>query len=134
MKCPQCGEDAWSTVDICPGCIRNTVGPVTMRLHTCGTDDGYSRAYREMEQQRVARKAKCAEKCSHPAEFVCDYEDGTAHCLECIADKFWQLEDVLSGKHNLYAYWGALETIAHPEHMAVKYDPVELARKTLRKS
>lgn len=131
MKCPQCGGEDWSTVDVCPGCLRQTTGPVTMRIHTCGTEDGYARAYREMEQQREARKARCVEKCQHPADFVCDYEDGTLHCLECIAEKFWQLEDILSGKHNVHTYHGALETIAHPERFLTGYNPKEVAKGAL---
>ena len=137
MECPQCGGEDWKTVDICPGCIRKTSGPVTMRIHECSPireDGGYQKAHIEMEQQRASRKARCVEKCNHPADFVCDYEDGTPHCLECVAEKFWQLEDILSGKHNVHTYWGTLETIAHPERMAVKYDPVELARKALGES
>lgn len=94
-------------------------------------DDGYRAALKLMAEARQARKARSVEKCNHPAEFVCDYEDGTSHCLECVAEKFWQIEDILSGKHNVHTYWGALETIAHPERMAVKYDPVQLARKAL---
>ncbi len=35
MNCPQCGGEDWSTVDICPGCLRKTSGPVTMRIHQC---------------------------------------------------------------------------------------------------
>lgn len=38
----------------------------------------------------ASRKASCVEKCGHPAEFVCDYEDGTRHCLECVASKIWE--------------------------------------------
>lgn len=92
---------------------------------------GYRAAYEEMEEQRKSRKLRCVEKCNHPADFACDYEDGTVHCLECIAEKFWQIEDVLSGKHNVHTYFGALETIAHPERYLVKYDPVEVAKKAL---
>lgn len=93
--------------------------------------NGRQRAYEAIEAERQSRKARCVEKCNHPADFVCDYEDGTSHCLECIAEKFWQLEDVLSGKHNVHTYCGALETIAHPERMAIRYDPVEVARTAL---
>jgi hypothetical protein len=95
--------------------------------------NGQYRAYEKMAEQSLIRKTRCVEKCNHPADFVCDYEDGTAHCLECIAEKFWQLEDILSGRHNVHTYWGALETIAHPERYISKYDPVELARKALGK-
>jgi hypothetical protein len=35
MQCPQCGGDEWSKVEICPGCLRKTTGPVTMRIHEC---------------------------------------------------------------------------------------------------
>lgn len=38
MKCPQCGGEDWSTVDLCPGCIRKTTGPVTMRIHECPSE------------------------------------------------------------------------------------------------
>lgn len=93
--------------------------------------NGQRRAYEEIDEQRRSRKARCVEKCNHPADFVCDYEDGTSHCLECVAEKFWQIEDILAGKHNVHTYWGALETIAHPERMAVRYDPVEVARAAL---
>lgn len=90
-----------------------------------------NRLIRANEEAKEARKARCVEKCQHPADFVCDYEDGTSHCLECVAEKFWQIEDILSGKHNVHTYWGALETIAHPERYMTKYDPVVLARGAL---
>jgi hypothetical protein len=93
--------------------------------------NGKARAYEEIEEARKARKDRCVDKCNHSADFICDYEDGTSHCLECLADKWWQIEDILSGKHNVHAYWGALEAIAHPERYLAKYDPVELARKAL---
>jgi len=136
MKCPQCGGEEWSTVDVCPGCLRQTTGPVTMRIHECRPSDteGYRKAYLEMEEARASRKARCVEKCNHPADFVCDYEDGTAHCLECIAEKFWQLEDIMSGKHNVHTYYGALETIAHPDRFLTKYNPKDVAQKALRNS
>jgi len=86
---------------------------------------------RDIEEQKTGRKAQCVDKCNHPAEFVCDYEDGTSHCLECVAEKFWRIEDILSGKHNVHTYWGALETIAHPDRFLAKYDPAELARTAL---
>jgi hypothetical protein len=92
---------------------------------------GRNYAYRTINEASAARKARCVEKCNHPADFVCDYEDGTSHCLECLAEKWWQVEDILSGKHNVHAYWGALETIAHPERMLSVYDPVEVARTAL---
>jgi hypothetical protein len=94
-------------------------------------EEGYQQAYKEMELSRAGRKARCVEKCNHPADFVCDYEDGTSHCLECVAEKMWQLEDIFTGKHNVHTYWGALETIAYPERYLTKYDPVEIARKAL---
>ena len=96
-------------------------------------EKGRNFAYRQIQESGQIRKARCVEKCNHPADFVCDYEDGTSHCLECIAEKFWQLEDILSGKHNVHAYAGTLETIAHPERYLAKYDPVELARKALKR-
>lgn len=87
---------------------------------------------RQNEEASQSRKARCVEKCNHPADFVCDYEDGTSHCLECVAEKFWQLEDILSGKHNVHTYHGALETIAHPERFLTKYDPVQVAKDALK--
>lgn len=87
---------------------------------------------RANEEAKEGRKNRCVEKCQHPSDFVCDYEDGTLHCLECIAEKFWQIEDILSGKHNVHTYWGALETIAHPERYLTKYDPIEVAKGALR--
>jgi chromosome segregation ATPase len=38
-------------------------------------------------------KNMCVDKCEHPAEFVCAYEDGTYHCLHCECDRLWKLED-----------------------------------------
>ena len=85
------------------------------------------------DEVNAVRKARCKEKCNHPADFVCDYEDGTSHCLECVAEKFWQIEDIMSGKHNVHTYWGALETIAHPERFLSRYDPVEVAKGALKR-
>src|SRR5579872_6020123 len=94
-------------------------------------DKGYHAAYREIDEAKQSRKVRCVEKCQHPADFCCDYEDGTVHCLECLAEKFWQLEDILTGKHNVHTYAGALETIAYPERFLVKYDPIQVAKAAL---
>lgn len=54
---------------------------------------------RELEQRESDReeslrlmKEHCVDKCGHPAEYVCYYEDGTRHCLECEAMKWWTVE------------------------------------------
>ena len=128
--CEKCGS---TTVDHgCFNCLTNERDEL-METARIAFSNGQRRAYEEIDQQRHGRKDRCVEKCNHPADFVCDYEDGTSHCLECLADKWWQIEDILSGKHNVHTYWGALETIAHPERMAIKYDPVEVARRALER-
>lgn len=48
------------------------------------------------EEMYDAKKASCVDKCGHPAEFICDYEDGTRHCLECVAMKWWAHEEQLT--------------------------------------
>ena len=62
------------------------------RLNSEAEERGYQRAYKEQEQRRQAMKDRCVDKCSHSGDVVCDYEDGTSHCLECIAEKVWASE------------------------------------------
>jgi hypothetical protein len=112
--------------------VRKMLWAEIMSPEQVAYDNGYADAYREMEKARESRKARCVERCQHPADFCCDYEDGTVHCLECIAEKFWQIEDIMSGKYNVHTLAGAIQTIAHPELFAVKYDPVEVAKKALQ--
>lgn len=77
------------------------------------------RVYREMDEHRIGRKARCVDNCSHSSDFVCDYEDGTSHCLECAAQKLRSIEDIITGKRSLYSYWIGLEAVkwelAHPK-------------------
>jgi hypothetical protein len=43
-------------------------------------------------EQLSARKERCVEKCEHEPELIIDYEDGSLHCLHCVADEFWKYE------------------------------------------
>lgn len=49
---------------------------------------------RKFEQNRAeglaAMKASCIDKCHCPPEYVCEYEDGTRHCLHCEAANWWE--------------------------------------------
>jgi len=48
---------------------------------------------RNREEGLAAMKATCVDQCGHPAEFVTTYQDGSRHCLECEAMKWWAVEE-----------------------------------------
>jgi hypothetical protein len=61
-----------------------------------GREEGRREAYIEMQAGHAAQKQQCAEKCSHPDWLVIYYpEDGTYHCLECVAEEYWRLQALL---------------------------------------
>lgn len=53
-------------------------------------EDGYRAGVAVQDEMFKARKASCVEKCNHLDWFVCEYEDGTRHCLECVAEEYWR--------------------------------------------
>ncbi len=78
------------------------------------------RELRNREEGLASKKASCVDKCGHPAEFICEYEDGSRHCLECEAMKVWKAERERDDETNR-----ANRLCAHIEREAIKLSKFE---------
>lgn len=74
-----------AAADLCNKELRSEKGVEAIVARV--TQDAKNAAWREVLIQEQSRKDLCVDKCNHPAGFVCGYEDGTFHCLECLAEK-----------------------------------------------